>query len=171
MKKLNNTFTPKIVANKLNLKPSTLRSYSNQFEQNGYVFQRDASNRRLYIEKDIALIHKFIELIHDNNISKKVAIELLLADHNSSATQSLEESMLLLTQQISVISNKLHHMESNYEKMHAKLTSLENVLQLSENPNELIHSIKKEIIALNDTIQELNNNHKEKNSFWTRFQR
>lgn len=165
------TFTPKMAADQLNLKASTLRSYSNQFEQNGYTFQRDASNRRLYIEKDIKLIHDFIELIHNENISKKTAIVTLLTDFEPTSHKTLEESIGFLTQQISTLSIKINTMEHNYEQIYAKLNSLENSIESLENPTDSINNIKKEMIDLNTLIKELIDNPKEKNSFWTKFQR
>lgn len=60
------TYSPKEMADILNIQPSTLRRYSSTLEEQGYKIERNNQNHRFYKEADIVIFQHIITGTQEN---------------------------------------------------------------------------------------------------------
>ena len=98
-------YSPRDIADLLDIKPATLRKYSIMLEEKGYKINRNSQNHRYYLDKDIITIRNIITgresgMTLDEVISNVVSIEqhntytndIDNADkHNNNDIQELKE--------------------------------------------------------------------------------
>jgi DNA-binding transcriptional MerR regulator len=68
-------YSPKDIADLLNIKESTLRKYSLMLEEVGYTFHKNDRNQRWYEDKDVIAFKKVIALKNSGDMNLKKAIE------------------------------------------------------------------------------------------------
>jgi DNA-binding transcriptional MerR regulator len=68
-------YSPKDIADLLNIKESTLRKYSLMLEEVGYTFHKNDRNQRWYEDKDVMAFKKVIALKNSGDMNLKKAIE------------------------------------------------------------------------------------------------
>jgi DNA-binding transcriptional MerR regulator len=110
-------FTPKEIANMLNIGDSTLRKWCIALEEHEYFFSRTDNKRRMFFDKDIIVLKHLRELVQVQNLSLDNASKVVTSkynqdEENASAQQNSENDKRSLQNDTQKIMNKLEQLES-----------------------------------------------------------
>lgn len=90
----------KHVATELDITTSTLRRWSIELEKNGYKFERNEKDQRIYYERDFKVFRE-LKMLLSNNVNMEDAIKSVLsrvqANKNDLQTHSVHEQELRLS--------------------------------------------------------------------------
>lgn len=86
-------YLSKDVAETLDIKLSTLRRWCLELEKNGYHFQRDSNNNRMFFERDIIVLRQFKQLM-DAKLSWEAATQAVIAEYGSGYNGDLTTNVL-----------------------------------------------------------------------------
>lgn len=155
------TMWPSDLAKQLDIKPVTLRAWSNAFEQHGFEFLKDQSGRRAYTEENAMMFTKFQELCKTmnqdnaiNSVMEMIQNGVKFSDNkryeNTEITamsekkrypeqfvQGLVEEVAGLREQVTALTQIVEMMAKN-NHFDERLKAIEEQLQKNNEQNALI---------------------------------
>jgi DNA-binding transcriptional MerR regulator len=109
-------FTPKEIANMLNIGDSTLRKWCISLEEHGYFFSRTDNKRRMFFDKDIIVLKHLRELVQVQNLSLENAAKVVTTKYKQDKEEASEQQNS---------ENDERSLESDTQKIMDKLEQLE----------------------------------------------
>lgn len=123
---------PKDMANILNIKPVTVRKYSEILERAGYVITRSESGRRQYTQKDATVFVQMKELCERSGMTIEAAANYVVA-------HDMKENGTIATLEISPPEQSVIQYEERYNEIKQFMMSLEEQNRNQEHELDRLH--------------------------------
>lgn len=148
-------YTTKEVSDHLEIGTSTLRKWCLSLEENGYLFSRTESNKRLFVERDLLALKYFKKLVQGENFSLGNASKIITSRYKEETSETRTPSVLRedekedrsVMRSEEVINKLMHHIEKQ-EKFNMELMERFDKQQqyieerLEDRDNKLMQSIR-----------------------------
>jgi DNA-binding transcriptional MerR regulator len=151
-------FSPKEIANMLNIGDSTLRKWCIALEEHGYFFSRTDNKRRMFFDKDIIVLKHLRELVQVQNLSLDNASKVVTSKYkqdekNASAQQNSENNERSLESDTQKIMDKLEQLESFNKTLLDTIAKQQEYIEERLNKHE--ERIEKRDLMLMESLREV----------------
>lgn len=120
MQNVTNDFTPKDMAQMLDLNSETLRKYALALENAGYLFSKTSGGHRKYYQQDVAALTQFKSLLNQNGMTLELAAQIVVAKH-------LSPSQTITTDVTVAKNTEIERFDERYTELMAKMDLLDQV--------------------------------------------
>src|SRR5699024_454972 len=157
------TYSPKEMADILNIQPSTLRRYSSTLEENGYRIERNNQNHRFYKEVDIVIFQHIITGTQENLTLEEATNQAIQIkdDTNHGTLRSSEE--LISYHDVAKIKDILYRQNELIKHLVDRLDKQEDYMKKRD---KLLVTYMEDIAK---NKKELPSSEKRRRGFWARL--
>jgi DNA-binding transcriptional MerR regulator len=136
------------VADVLDIKPITVRTWALLFEKNGYRFIRDSNNKRAFTERDVIMLKQFKSLTMDGNMTQDNAVISVMARFH-------QEDNAEITLPVMANAEQEERSDPRYEALVDKLEFMQEHIERQEKFNrELLKRLDQQQDFIEKSVKE-----------------
>ena len=139
-------YSPRDIADLLDIKPATLRKYSIMLEEKGYKINRNSQNHRYYLDKDIITIRRIITGRESGITLNEVISNVVSIEQHNTYTNDIDNADKHNNNDIQEIKELVH----NQNELIKELTT-----RLDKQQEHIDNSLKERDTMLMQTMNEL----------------